>query len=94
MRLAIVPHAAVVQHLSEQIVVIVGQQISKSFAEVPEESLAGGRTLNHPSGENWHPGTRIVSSPFGELRNEVVGPVLRAGFPAVADHVLKAAFAH
>ncbi len=50
--------------------------------------------LDDAPGERGQPGTRVVAAARRELREHLVGPVLRPGFPAVADQVLQAPPTH
>ena len=84
---AVVAHAALMQRGFQLAVVFVGDQVGDGLAEVPEEAVAGFGAFHHVSGEDGHPGQRIVAAALFELGDHVVGPVLRAGLPTVGDDV-------
>ena len=87
-------HAPLVQRGLQLAVMLVGDQVANGLAEVPQEPVAGFGAFHHLPGENRHPGQRIIAAPLLELRDHVVGPVLRTGLPAIVDHVADAALAH
>ena len=75
-------------------VVFVGDEIGDGLAEVPQEAVAGFGALDHAAGKHGHPGCGIVAAQLFELRDHVVSPVLRSGFPTVVDYEANASLAH
>ena len=92
-RLAVMPHAPLMQSGLKLPVVLGCDQVGDRFAEVPEKSVAVCGTLDNPARQHRHPRHRIVATQFPELGNHVVGPVLRAGLPAVVHHVMQSTLA-
>ena len=68
---------------------IVGK-VGDRLAKVPEKSVTGLSAVHDLPGQNRHPGDRIISATLSELGDHIVGPILRAGFPAVVDHIAHA----
>jgi hypothetical protein len=93
-RFAVVAEAEVMDGGFDLAVVFVGGKVGDGLAEVPEEFVAGFGGFNDVAGEDRQPGNGAVSAVLGELGDHVVGPVLRAGFPAIGDDVFQAALAH
>ena len=93
-RLAIVRHPALMQHRLQLTVVLGRNQVRNRLAKIPQKPVARRSTLHHTPGQHRQPRRRIVSAQLFKLRQQVVGPVLRARFPAVIHHVMNAVLAH
>ena len=93
-RFAVMAHAPLMQRCLQLAVMLVRDQIANGLAEVPQEPVAGFGAFHYLPGENRHPGQRIVATQLLELRDHVVGPVLRTRLPTIVNHVADAALAH
>ena len=87
-------HTPLVKSVFQLPIVLGRDQIRDGFAEVPEKAIASFGAFDNSPGQHWQPRRRLVTAKFFELRHHVVSPVLRAGFPAVIDHVLNAFLTH
>src|SRR5258708_31227379 len=86
-------HVTLVERRLQLTIMLIGNEIGYRLAKVPEKLVARLRAFDDVSGEDRHPGHRIVSAPSFELTDQVVGPVLGTRLPAVADDVMDPRFA-
>ena len=82
------------ENLGDQVVVIVCQHVRQRLAKIPKKSLTGLGTLDYAAGQNRHTWARIITTPLGEFRDQIVGPVLSSRLPAIINHVLKTTLTH
>ena len=87
-------HSAFVQNGFKLAIVFRGNQIGNSLAEIPQEAITGFGAFYNMSGKYRQPWRGIIAPQLFELLQHLVGPVLRAGFPAVVDDELDALLAH
>ena len=90
MRLAVVAHVALVEDFFEFAVVFCGDEVFNGLAEVPKELVAGFRALDDLAGQDGQPRGGVISAQTFEVGEDVAGPILRAGLPAVVDDVMDA----
>ena len=94
MRLGIVNHPAPVQLRGNDLVVILGEQLTESLAEIPQESLGARRIADDPAGQRRKPPKQRVPMAGGEFFGKMLRPVLAPRFPAVIQHGADTAPAH
>src|SRR6185503_15944111 len=66
-------------------VVVLGEQLGDGLPEVPQKPVARLGAVDDVAGQGWEKRRRIVPAATRELFEDVVGPVLRPGFDAVAE---------
>ena len=88
------PHSALVEGFFQLSIVLVGNKISDSLAEVPQKTIALLSTFHDAACQHREPGNSVVATQLFELGEHVVSPVLRSGFPTVVDDILDAFLSH
>ena len=93
-RLPIVAHPALFQRGFQLAIMLVCDQVGNGLAKIPQEPVARFGAIDHMPRQNRHPGQRIIAAQLLELRDHVIGPILRTGLPAIVDDVADASFSH
>src|SRR5450432_2509130 len=73
---------------------LIGDEVRDGLSEIPEKAIARSRTFDNTSRQHRQPRFRIVTTQCFELREHVVGPILRTSLPAVVDYILNPSLAH
>ena len=83
--LAVVAHAALLEGGCDLVVVVFDDHFRQRAAKVPQKPIARPSALDDPTCEGGQPDAKVVATASGELRRQLLRPVLRPCLPAVAD---------